>query len=228
AALIVRAAQAISSEIDLPRILERLVTLVLENAGAERGALLLGRDEQLFVEATFGAEPGDFSLGRSADLASRTDLPKSVLLYVARVREAVAIDDVRTDTQFAGDPYIAAHGPRSLLCLPLLYKRCVSGVLYLEHRHTAGAFNAARIELLGLLSSQAAISIENARCLELERAARAAAEDAEGRAAFLADATALLSESLDVELGLARFAKLAVRGLSDWCVIHLIHEGQSR
>src|SRR5262249_40112024 len=97
-----------------------------------------------------------------------------------------------------------------------------------EHRGAAGAFNAARLESPGLLASQAAISIENARCLELERAARAAAEDAECRAAFLADATALLSESLDVEIGLARFAKLAVRGLSDWCVIHLIHEGQSR
>src|SRR5262249_62305616 len=134
---LVGAGQAMPSEIGLPRILERLVTLVLENAGAERGALLRGRDEQLFVEATFGAEPGDFSLGRSADLASRSDLPQSVLLYVARVREAVAIDDARTDTQFAGDPYIVAHGPRSLVCLPLLYKRRVSELLYLDNQHTA-------------------------------------------------------------------------------------------
>nr|QDA77046.1 protein kinase [Jahnella sp. MSr9139] len=181
AALIVRAAQAIAGELDLPRVIERLVTIVLENAGAQRGALLLGRGEQLFVEATFGVEPSTFSLGPSAALEGRSDLARSVILYVARTGESVAIDDARADAQYAGDPYIAASQPRSLLCLPLLYQGRLSGALYLEHRETAGAFNAARVELLGLLSSQAAIAIENARLVAGIREAEAGTRRANER-----------------------------------------------
>jgi GAF domain-containing protein len=163
AALVVRAAQTIAGELDLPVIIESLVKIVLENAGAQRGALLLGRGEQLFAEATFGVEPSTFSLGPSAALTERTDLPQSLILYVARICEIVAIDDARAGTQFAGDPYIAASQPRSVLCLPLLHQGRLSGVLYLEHRDAAGAFNTVRVELFRLLSSQAAIAIENAR-----------------------------------------------------------------
>jgi predicted ATPase/signal transduction histidine kinase len=228
AALIVRAVQTITGEREVPRIVERLATIVLENAGAERGALVLGSGGLLCVAASFRAEPGSFALEPSAPLAGRSDLPHSVLLYVARTQESVVIDDARTDTQFAADPYIAASRPRSLLCLPLVYQGRLSGALYLERRDMAGAFNTVRVELLGLLSTQAAIAIESARFLAQEHAARAAAEEAGRRSAFLAEASALLSESLDHERVLARFAKLAVPGFADWCVIDLIHDGELR
>ena len=181
AALIIRAAQDIAGETELKRVIERLVTLVLENAGAQRGALLLERDGQLLVEATFGVEPEALVLGPSEPLETRADLPHTVALLVARVREPLVLDDASADARFARDPCIVARGTRSVLCLPLLHQGRLSGVLYLEHNAAAGAFNASRVELLGLLSSQAAISIENALLLSSTRAANEEVQRVNGR-----------------------------------------------
>jgi predicted ATPase/GAF domain-containing protein len=171
AALIVRSAQEIAGETVLERIMERLVRIVLENAGAQRGALLLVRGEQLSVEATFGVEPEALVVGPSAPLESRSDLPQSVVLLVARTREPLVLDDAGAESRFARDPCIVARGTKSALCLPLLHHGRLSGVLYLEHNDASGAFNAARVELLTLLSSQAAIAVENAMLLASARAA---------------------------------------------------------
>ena len=171
AALIVRAAQDIAGETELERVIQRLVTIVLENAGAQRGALLLERDGRLFVEATFGIEPEPLVVGLSAPLETRGDLPQSVARIVARTREPLVLDDASADARFSGDPYIAGRGTKSVLCLPLVHQGRLSGVLYLAHDAAAAAFNEARVELLGLLASQAAISIENAELLSSARAA---------------------------------------------------------
>jgi predicted ATPase/GAF domain-containing protein len=181
AALIVRAAQGIAGETELERVIERLGKLVLENAGAQRGALLLEREGRLLVEATFGVEPDALTLGPSEPLDTRDDLPHTVALLVARVREPLVLHDAGADPRFAGDPYIAARGTRSILCLPLLHQGRLSGVLYLEHNAAAGAFNASRVELLGLLSSQAAISVENALLLSSVRAAHEEIQRVNGR-----------------------------------------------
>ena len=171
AALVVRAAQDIAGETVLERVIERLVTIVLENAGAQRGALLLERDGRLFVEATFGVEPQALVVGPSTPLDTHSNLPQSVAWIVARTREPLVLDDASADARFAGDPCIAERGTKSVLCLPLLHQGRLSGVLYLEHGAAAAAFNAARVHLLGLLASQAAISIENAALLSSARAA---------------------------------------------------------
>ena len=174
AALVVRAAQDIAGETALDRVIERLVTIVLENAGAQRGALLLERDGRLFVEATFGVEPEPLVVGPSTPIEGRGDVPQSVARLVARTREPLVLNDASADARFAGDPCIAGRGTKSVLCLPLAHQGRLSGVLYLEHGTASAAFNAARVELLGLLASQAAISIENA---ELLSSARAASEE---------------------------------------------------
>ncbi|WP_437893409.1 AAA family ATPase [Sorangium sp. So ce124] len=165
AALIVRAVQNIAGETELERVIERLVTLVLGNSGAQRGALVLERDGRLFVEATFGVEPGTLALGPSEPLDVRPDLPHKVALFVARTREPLVLDDASADARFSDDPCILRQGTRSVLCLPLIHQGRMSGVLYLENNAASRAFNASRVELLGLLSSQAAISIENALLL---------------------------------------------------------------
>jgi predicted ATPase/GAF domain-containing protein/tRNA A-37 threonylcarbamoyl transferase component Bud32 len=162
-ALVVRAAQAIASEIALAKVMERLSEIVLESAGAERGALLLEQEGRLFVEATFGVGPELLQLGPLAALETRSDLAQSVALFVARTRELVVLDDAQKDGRFAGDPHIAAGHVKSLLCLPLLYQGRLSGLLYLESKKAEAVFHATRIELLKLFSSQAAIAIENAR-----------------------------------------------------------------
>ncbi|MGK4004512.1 AAA family ATPase [Sorangium sp. So ce1036] len=173
AALIVQAARIIAQESDLPKVIERLAKIVLESAGAERGALLLDRDEQLFVEATFGVSPERLRVGPSAPLDASAGLARSVALLVARTREPLVLDDARDDRRFAADPHVAADAVQSVLCLPLLYQDRLTGVLYLENNRVSAAFDAARVELLQLVSSQAAIAIENARRVAEIRAANA-------------------------------------------------------
>jgi predicted ATPase/GAF domain-containing protein/tRNA A-37 threonylcarbamoyl transferase component Bud32 len=170
AALVVRAVQTIASEIDLPKVIEKLAAIVLENAGAERGALILSRGEQLTIEATFGVGGSAVTVGPSRPVERAFDLARGVVFYVARTREPVVLDDVATATRFADDPYMKDAAPKSILCLPLLFQGRLIGVLYLENTAAPGIFTETRVELIGLLSSQAAISIENARLLADVRA----------------------------------------------------------
>jgi predicted ATPase/GAF domain-containing protein/tRNA A-37 threonylcarbamoyl transferase component Bud32 len=163
AALVVRAAQAIAGEITLPNVIERLSRIMLESAGAEHGALVLSRGGALSVEATFGVTPEALRVGPTVALESSSDLAQSVALFVARSREPVVLDDARKDARFASDPHLARGDVRSVLCLPLLHQGRLSGLLYLENKKARVSFDATRLELLELFSSQAAIAIENAQ-----------------------------------------------------------------
>lgn len=171
AALVVRAAQEIASEIDLPRVIDRLAKLVLENAGADHGALILARDGELYVAAILGADSSQLDQGLGKALSESNDCAKSIVLYVARTQETVVIDNPARMGRYAEDPYLATGLIKAILAVPLLHQGRLSGVLYLENRSAAGVFNAARVELLTLLSSQAAIAIDIARLIENVRAA---------------------------------------------------------
>ncbi|WP_224369498.1 trifunctional serine/threonine-protein kinase/ATP-binding protein/sensor histidine kinase [Hyalangium versicolor] len=163
---VVKAQQAISGEIVLERLASTLLRVAIENAGAQRGALLLPHGNKLLVEAVSsatgdgpGAEPDD-SL-----------LPWTLLAYVKRTREHVLIGDASQPHPFSGDEWFKRGGARSVLCLPLLRQEEFHGALFLENSLATDAFTPARISLLGHLASQAAISIENARLYaEVQRA----------------------------------------------------------
>ncbi len=158
---LMKAAQAISGELVLDRLLDRLMRIVLENAGAERVLLFLNRESGLFVEAEGSTGKGEVKLVRgSAD--ARSDFSRSVVNYVIRSGEYVLLDDAVGQGLFRRDPYVLEHRPRSLLCLPILYQNRLSGMLYMENNLTVGAFTAERLESLNLLSGQIAISIEHA------------------------------------------------------------------
>ena len=90
-------------------------------------------------------------------------LPESVLHYVLRTRESVILDDAATQSTFAADPYIRQRQARSILCLPLINQAKLIGVLYLENNLAPRVFAPARIAVLKLLASQAAIALENTR-----------------------------------------------------------------
>ncbi|MDI1446384.1 AAA family ATPase [Polyangium sp. 6x1] len=171
AALVVRAAQEIASEIDLAKVVHSLANLVLGNAGADRGALILAREDRFVVVAQLGDGSSSVDVNGGASLDEAAICAKSIVLYVARTQETVVIDDTQKTTRFADDPHIVREEPRSILCLPLLHQGRLSGVLYLENRSSPSVFNEARVELLALLSSQAAIAIEIARLIESSRAA---------------------------------------------------------
>ncbi|WP_437590740.1 protein kinase domain-containing protein [Sorangium sp. So ce1000] len=166
AALVLRAVQMIAGEVVLSRVVSRLMQIVLENSGAERGILLLSRDDRLFVEAAFRASPESIEVGQRRPLEDEPELAQQAVLYAWRTREELVLDDAAGDSRFASDPYLAEHKTRSILCMPVSSQGRTAGILYLENSATAGVFTAVRVELLGLLASQASIAIENALLLE--------------------------------------------------------------
>lgn len=162
AALVVRAAQAIASEIALPKVIERLMKVVLENVGATRGALVLSRGDRLTIESQFEVSPEKIEVGLARSLDSADDMAVSVILAVTRTLDSVIVDDTHADGRFPTDPYVIARRARSILCLPLLHQGRLVGLLYLEHALMPAAFVSARVELVELFAAQAAVAIENA------------------------------------------------------------------
>ena len=162
-ATVMKVSQAVSGEIVLEKLLDTLMRTALQQAGAERGLLILprGAGQRIEAEATTS---GDAVVVRLCDEAvAGTALPEAVLHYVLRTREGVILDDAAAETAFSADPYIRQHGARSILCLPLLNQAKLIGVLYLENNLAPHVFAPARIAVLKLLASQAAISLENTR-----------------------------------------------------------------
>jgi len=227
---VAKAAQAISGEIVLGRLLEKLLRVVVEQAGAERGVLLLARPTGLMLGATAAVDGDSIAVEVRAPFVapSGEEVPESVVQYVRRTREPVTVADAAEHEKFSSDPYVVRRRTKSMLCMPIVRQAELQGVLYLENDLVAGTFTPDRMAALTLLASQAAISMENAMLVAEERVARTAAEEAEGRSAFLAEAGALLSESLDYEGTLARLGRLCVQSLADWCVIDVVEDGEVR
>ncbi|WP_437594472.1 sensor histidine kinase [Sorangium sp. So ce1000] len=228
---VTKASQSLSSELVLDKLLRTLLTVVLEQGGAQRACILLYQDERLSIEAEATLEEKGAATilfpPKAEELSRR--VPMSVVRYVRRTKERVILSDVAADAgKFSGDDYFARHRPRSLLCVPIPRQGEVVGLLYLENDLVEGAFTPERLTVLSLLATQAAISLENARLLANEQAARTAAEAAERRAAFLAEAGEILSRSLDYGETLSRIAQLSVRSLCDWCVIDVVEGGEIR
>ena len=157
---VLKASAAISREIDQDRLLKTVLSIVLENAGAQRGALLL-EDNGLYLRAVGGTNA--MTVQSDAPLNEQSDLPQSVIRYVARAKESVIENDACRQGRFQNDPYVRAAQARSVLCLPLIHQRKLIGVLYAENNLAASAFTPQSVELLQLLSTQAAISLENAQ-----------------------------------------------------------------
>jgi PAS domain S-box-containing protein len=159
----VKTSEALSGEIVLDRLIHTLMSIAVQHAGASRGLLLLPRDGELRVEAEATTDADTVTVRVRSAPATSAVLPESILRYVVRTHESVILGDASTDYQFATDPYVQRQNPRSILCLPLVKQTKQIGVLYLENNLAPHVFTAARIALLKLLASQAAISLENAR-----------------------------------------------------------------
>lgn len=163
---VLHAAQAIASEIVLDRVLEQVMRIVVQNAGARRGALLLQQETELHIEAVLTIDPDTVHLRLNEPVDGSSKIPASVVNYVAHTRETVVLGDARREGRFASDPYIAIQHPKSALCLALVHQGLLIGVLYLENDVAADAFTAERVELLRLLSTQAANAVQNALLYE--------------------------------------------------------------
>ena len=181
---VVKASQAVSGVIVLEALIEALLKIVIENAGAERGLLILQRGADYDIKAEASTTQDGVSVVFVNAQLSQQDLhkaPRSLLQYVLRTAEKILLDDASLQSQFSEDAYLHQMRPKSVLCLPLLKQSKLVGLLYLENRLTPGVFTPDRIAVLELLASQAAISIENATLyhnLELENQDRKRAESA--------------------------------------------------
>ena len=160
---VLKAAQAVSGEIVLGELIKTLMIIAVEHAGAERGLLILfpGDEPRIVAKATTSRGRVEVTLREAA--VSPAELPESVLHYVIRTRECVIIDGALAQDPFSADDYICQKHARSVLCLPLVKQTRLIGVLYLENNLASHVFTPARISVLELLASQAAISLENAR-----------------------------------------------------------------
>jgi PAS domain S-box-containing protein len=157
-----KASQALSGEILLPKLIEKLMRLAVEHAGAERGLLILLRDDepQIEAEAITSHERAAVTVRRTA--VTPSDLPQSALHYVIRTRELVLLDDASVENLYSQDEYLRRKHPRSVLCVPIVKQTKLVGVLYLENNLSPRAFTSDRVAVLELLASQAAISLESA------------------------------------------------------------------
>lgn len=166
---LVKAGQTISSEVVLGSLLERLLGIVMENAGAQRGVLLLARGRDLVIEAESSVQSEETSVLMSIPIDS-TDgsklVPAGVIHFAARTQNVVVVDDAQIDERFMVDPYVQSGGSRSLLCQPILGQGKLVGLVYLENELVSSAFTPERTRLLSLLSGQIAISINNAELVE--------------------------------------------------------------
>ena len=160
---VMKAAQAISSEIVLSNLLEKLMTILLQNSGAQKGVLMLNDNNNLTI-AVMGEVDGDrIRVLQSCPKEMSDTVPMSALNYVQRTQQSLVVNNAIDEEILANDTYILKHQPKSVLCIPISARGQAIGLLYLENNLTTGAFTSDRLEVLQLLSSQAAISLENAR-----------------------------------------------------------------
>ena len=159
---VVKASQALSSEMVLPALIEKLVRIAVEHAGAERGLLILIRDGEPQIEAEATAGPGGVEVVVDKEQITLSDLPQAALRYVIRTKEPVFLDDASADSVYSKDEYVRQKRSRSVLCLPIVKQTKLVGALYVENNLAPFVFTPDRVAVLQLLASQAAISLENA------------------------------------------------------------------
>ncbi|WP_437947152.1 AAA family ATPase [Sorangium sp. So ce296] len=203
AAALIRAAQAVAREIDLGRVMTRLLRLAVESVGAQRGALILGHEGGPRVEAVV-EDAGEVRVGPSTPVRESGAAAARVIELAMSTGGAVVVADAAQDARLDGDPYVAARKPRSVLALPMVSQGELSGVLYLENNAAPDVFSPARLDVLELVAAQAAIAVNNALLYarvqaasdELRRANDALEAAVAARTAELSSAMARLEEEL--------------------------------
>ena len=158
---ITKASQAISGEIRTEYLLSKMIDILIENAGAERGVLLQENEKQhLVVNAEGYADTAEIQLMQATPV-EKADLPLSIIRYVERTKETLVLDDAGKDRRFIQDAYVIAKKSKSIYCSPITIHGKVKAILYLENHLSSHVFDEQNAQTLGILSGQIAISLEN-------------------------------------------------------------------
>ncbi|OJT19961.1 hypothetical protein BO221_32675 [Archangium sp. Cb G35] len=219
---ILKAADTLVSEVVLDRLLDKLMAVCLEAAGAQRGALVLGEKDTLMVRA-LGAVSETVALERTP-LKDSDQVPSSLIEHACHTGESLVLAHAARQGAFVSDPYVARHALKSALAVPIQRPPKTIGVLYLENNLATRAFTPERVRVLRLLSSQIAISLENSQLFERLRIEVEERRRAEQAVRFVAEWSLTLSESLDFETTLAKVTRSVVPYLADWCVVDVIEK----
>jgi len=156
-----KASPAISGKTMLDKLLSNLMKVLIENAGAQTGFILLKKIGEWVIEASGNVDSGNVTVLQSIPLEKH--LPTSIIHYVTRTKETIVEKEAAQQGKFTNDPYIKVNQTKSILCTPLINQGQLSGIVYLENNLTTGAFTPDRLEVIQLLSGQAAIAIDNAK-----------------------------------------------------------------
>ncbi|MDE5078999.1 MAG: GAF domain-containing protein, partial [Trichodesmium sp. St2_bin6] len=166
---VIKASQAIFGEVKLEKLLKKLMKIVIENAGAQKGFLIFKNESNLVIEAQGNVNEEEVTILQSIPIefvdpeTSIPVLPTTIINYVLRTQENIVLNDATHQGQFIHDPYIIARQSKSILCTPLINQGQLRGIIYLENNLTTDAFTSERVELLNILSAQAAISVDNSK-----------------------------------------------------------------
>jgi predicted ATPase/signal transduction histidine kinase len=158
---VMQSAQALSGEMEMNRLLHKLMRIMLHNAGADSGALLFDQDGKWVIEA-YGT-PEDLHIQSIPYEEDSALIPSAIIGYAARTKEEIVLHEASKEGMFARDRYIRYQGLKSVICLPIMYQNKLICLLYMENKLSAGVFTPGRLDILKLLGSQCAISIVNAR-----------------------------------------------------------------
>jgi PAS domain S-box-containing protein len=164
-----KVSQSAQGEIVSDELIDALMRVATEYAGAERGVLVLARRAEYWIEAEATTDSGAVSVNLRKKRVTAADLPESVVLHVVRTKDNLLLQDATDAIPFCADEYIRAHRPGSILCLPLLRQTGLLGIIYLENNLASYALAPARIAVIKLLALEAAMSLENLHlCSDLQ------------------------------------------------------------
>ncbi|MEG4085668.1 AAA family ATPase [Microcoleus sp. POL10_C6] len=162
-ATVMKASEAIAGEIVEDKLLSRLMKILIENVGAQKGYLILENQTKLLIEAKGAIYDERITVLQSEPVENCQELSETIINYVARTKENVVLNDATREGNFTNDPYIKSRQPKSILCAALMNQGQLSAIVYLENNLTTQAFTPDRLEVLQLLSGQAAIALTNAK-----------------------------------------------------------------
>ena len=160
---VMKATQVISGEIIMERLLKNLMLILIENAGAQKGFLILGKGDDLVIQARITADENKAVVLKPQPIEESHELSTAIVQYAVHSQESVVLNSATLEGPFVQDDYVQTNRPCSILCLPIVYTGRLTGALYLENNQIPGAFTPDRVQVLQHLASQAAISIENAK-----------------------------------------------------------------
>ncbi len=163
---LMKASIAISGEILLDKLVEKLMSIVVENAGAQNGYLIISKNGKWFIAGANTADNAEQHMNAGIPLQGNKLVPESVINYVTRTKEDLVIENISADNIFSSDPVVQDKEILSALSLPVLNQRRLTAILYLENNLYTGVFTKERVDFLKLLSGQIAVSLENAEIYE--------------------------------------------------------------